>query len=119
MEQDWNVPLQFGIRQSMGENGGPGGLFHSLRIIPPILEICEDIDAICPDAIVFNFSNPMSRICTTVHRRFPELTFVGMCHEIESISQHLPLILDTTWENLKTRCGGLNHFSILLEAILP
>lgn len=116
MEQDWNVPNQFGIRQAMGENGGPGGLFHSLRIIPPILEICEDIQSICPDAVVFNFSNPMSRICTTVHRRFPELAFVGLCHEIESISQHLPLILDTPWENLKTRCGGLNHFSILVEA---
>ncbi|MBU2646691.1 alpha-glucosidase [bacterium] len=116
MEQDWRIPLQFGIRQSMGENGGPGGLFHSLRIIPPILEICEDIRNICPDALVFNFSNPMSRICTTVHRRFPELKLVGLCHEIESLGQHLPLILDTPWENLKTRAGGLNHFSILIEA---
>ncbi|MFH2131052.1 MAG: alpha-glucosidase [bacterium] len=116
MEQDWQIPLQFGIRQSMGENGGPGGLFHSLRIIPPILEICEDIWNICPDALVFNFSNPMSRICTTVHRRFPELKLVGLCHEIESLGQHLPLILDTPWENLRTRAGGLNHFSILVEA---
>ncbi len=116
MEQDWNTPLQFGIRQSMGENGGPGGLFHSLRIIPPILEICKDIQKICPEAVTFNVSNPMSRICTTVNRKFPDLKFIGLCHEIESISQHLPLILDTPWENLKTRCGGLNHFSILVEA---
>ena len=47
-DQDWMVPLQYGIRQVYGENGGPGGLFHSLRIIPPILEICEDIQRICP-----------------------------------------------------------------------
>jgi len=113
---DWKVPLQFGIRQVMGENGGPGGLFHSLRIIPPILEICADIQSVCPDAIVMNFSNPMSRICTTINRKFPELKFIGLCHEIESINQHLPLILDTPYENLKTRCGGLNHFSILVEA---
>lgn len=116
MEQDWKIPLQFGIRQAFGENGGPGGLFHSLRIIPPILEICEDIRAICPEALVMNFSNPMSRICTTVHRKFPDLRFIGLCHEIESLSQHLPLMLNTPWDNLKTRAGGLNHFSILVEA---
>ena len=58
-DQDWKIPLQYGIRQVYGENGGPGGLFHSLRQIPPILEICEDINSICPDAIIFNFSNPM------------------------------------------------------------
>ncbi len=114
--QDWHIPQQYGIRQVMGENGGPGGLFHSLRIIPPILDICEDILEVCPEAIVFNVSNPMSRICTTVTRRFPDLRFVGLCHEIESLSQQLPLILDTPWENLKTRAGGLNHFSILVEA---
>lgn len=116
-EQDWKFPQQYGIRQSMGENGGPGGLFHALRIIPPILEICADIQEICPQAIVFNYSNPMTRICMAVHRKFPDLKLVGLCHEIESLSQHLPLILDTPWENLKTRSGGLNHFSILLEAV--
>ena len=72
-EQDWHIPQQYGIRQVYGENGGPGGLFHALRIIPPILDICGDIMAICPDAWVLNFSNPMSRICTTVQRQYPDL----------------------------------------------
>lgn len=82
---DWQIPQQYGIQQVYGENGGPGGLFHSLRIIPPILDICADVADICPNAWVFNYSNPMSRICTTVHRRFPQLNFVGMCHEIASL----------------------------------
>lgn len=64
-EQDRTIPQQYGMRQVFGENGGPGGLFHSMRVIPPILEICADIEHICPDAWVFNYSNPMSRICTT------------------------------------------------------
>ena len=115
-EQDWRVPQQFGIRQVFGENGGPGGLFHSLRIIPPILDICADILTICPDAHVFNYSNPMSRICTTVHRKYPDLKFIGLCHEIASLEQHLPQILDTPFENLVLRAGGLNHFSVLLSA---
>ncbi|MBM7345674.1 MULTISPECIES: alpha-glucosidase [Erwiniaceae] len=113
---DWQIPQQYGIQQVYGENGGPGGLFHSLRIIPPILDICADIADICPQAWVFNYSNPMSRICTTVHRRFPELNFVGMCHEIASLERYLPEMLGTSFDNLSLRAGGLNHFSVLLEA---
>ena len=114
-EQDWKVPLQYGIRQVFGENGGPGGLFHSLRIIPPILEICADISTICPDAYVFNFSNPMSRICTTVKRKYPDLRLIGLCHEVASLPMHLPRMLETPLSNLSFKAGGLNHFSVLLE----
>jgi alpha-galactosidase len=114
-EQDWKVPLQYGIPQVFGENGGPGGLFHALRIVPPILEICEDIQAIAPEAHVFNFSNPMTRICLTVNRAFPDLSFTGLCHEIATMPQHLPEILGLPWERLEITAGGLNHFSVLLE----
>jgi alpha-galactosidase len=114
-DQDWMIPLQYGIRQVYGENGGPGGLFHSLRIIPPILEICGDIAAICPQAHVFNFSNPMSRICLTVKRKYPQLHFTGLCHEIASLPQHLPAMLGVPFEELIVKAGGLNHFSVVLE----
>jgi alpha-galactosidase len=116
-EQDWRIPQQFGIRQVYGENGGPGGLFHSLRILPPILGICEDINNICPDAWVFNYSNPMSRICTTVCRKYPNLNFVGLCHEIASLKRHLPAILEMPWESISSRAAGLNHFSVLISAV--
>jgi alpha-galactosidase len=115
-ELDQSVPRQFGFKQTFGENGGPGGLFHSLRIVPPILEICADIERICPEAWVCNYSNPMSRICTTVHRAFPDLKFVGLCHEIASLYQHLPAILGVPIGDLSFRAGGLNHFSVLVEA---
>lgn len=115
-DMDRTLPQQYGIRQVFGENGGAGGLFHSLRILPPILDICADVMAICPDAWVFNYSNPMSRICTTVTRKFPDLKFVGLCHEIASLQQHLPTILDTSFANLDLRAGGLNHFSVLVDA---
>lgn len=114
-EQDWKVPLQHGIRQVYGENGGPGGLFHSLRIIPPILEICDDINTICPEAYVFNFSNPMSRICLAIKRRYPDLKLIGLCHEVASLPMHLPIMLETPLSNLSFKAGGLNHFSVLLE----
>ncbi len=115
-EQDWRIPQQYGVQQVYGENGGPGGLFHAMRITPPILEICADIMKICPKAVVFNFSNPMSRICTTVHRAFPDLNFIGMCHEIFSLERFLPQFLEIPFENLKVRAAGLNHFSAVLTA---
>jgi len=115
-EQDWRIPQQYGIRQVYGENGGPGGLFHSLRIIPPILEICADAMQICPEATIFNFSNPMSRICTTVHRAYPDLRFIGMCHEIGSLPRFLPEILSVPYDALEVRAGGLNHFSVIVSA---
>jgi len=116
-EQDWHIPQQYGIRQVYGENGGAGGLFHSLRIVPPILEICGDVMAICPEAYVFNFSNPMSRICTTVQRKFPNLRLIGLCHEIISLCYHLSKMLDLPYEELRMRAGGLNHFSVMLELV--
>lgn len=112
---DQKIPQQYGIHQVYGENGGPGGLFHSLRIIPPILEICHQVMEFAPKATVFNYSNPMSRICTTVHRKYPELNFIGMCHEISSLERHLPLMLGVERSEIHYRAGGLNHFSVLTE----
>jgi alpha-galactosidase len=114
-DMDWKIPQQYGIHQVYGENGGPGGLFHSLRIIPPILEICGKVMERAPDATVFNFSNPMSRIATTVHRAYPELKFIGMCHEVASLERHLPGLLGQPRENIHYRAGGLNHFSVMTE----
>ena len=115
-DQDWKIPLQYGFRQVYGENGGPGGLFHSLRIIPPILEICEDIAKLCPDAFIFNFSNPMQRICHAVTTKYPNLKFVGLCHEIASMERQLPNLMETSFSNIEVEAGGLNHLSILLRA---
>ncbi len=113
---DWKTPLQFGVRQVYGENGGPGGIFHALRITPPILAIVEDVTHHCPNAVVFNYSNPMTAITTSVNRRYPGFPFVGMCHEVASLERYLPAILRTPVENLRYRAAGLNHFSVLLEA---
>jgi alpha-galactosidase len=115
-EQDWKLPLQLGIPQVYGENGGPGGIFHSLRIIPHILEICEDISQICPQALVINLSNPMSTICLAISKKYPAIKVVGVCHEVSSLIQQLPQILNTDFSDLSIKAGGLNHFSILVEA---
>ncbi len=115
-DKDWSTPLQFGVKQIYGENGGPGGLFHALRVVPPILDICDDISLLCPNAFVFCYSNPMTAITTTVLRKYPELKFIGLCHEIASLERYLPTILDTPFSNLELKAAGLNHFSVLYSA---
>lgn len=114
-EEDWKIPQQYGVHQVYGENGGPGGIFHALRIIPPILEIVGDAMELCPEAWIFNFSNPMTAICTTVKRAYPEAKFVGMCHEIGWLFHWLPRMLGRTLGELEFRAAGLNHFSCMLE----
>jgi alpha-galactosidase len=114
-DEDWKIPLQYGIHQIYGENGGPGGIFHSLRIIPPILDIMKDVMEICPDAWVFNYSNPMTAIATAVYRAYPEARFVGMCHEIGWLSRWLPGMLNRKIEDLYFKAAGLNHFSCMIE----
>jgi len=115
-EQDWKVPLQYGIHQVYGENGGPGGFFHAMRIIPPILNICEDIAVMAPEAMVINLSNPMIRISHSVLTLFPDLRYVGLCHEIAQLVHHLPILLGIKSNDLAIKAGGLNHFSVLVEA---
>lgn len=114
-DEDWKIPLQYGVHQVYGENGGPGGVFHSLRIGKVILEIVKDAMEICPDAWIFNYSNPMTAICTTVKRKYPQAKFVGMCHEIGWLGRWLPRMLGKNHEDLHYRAAGLNHFSCMLS----
>jgi len=115
LNMDYSIPLKLGCKQVSGENGGPGGLFHSLRVIPPILEICKDIQKVCPSAFIINFSNPMSRVCLAIKRKFPSLKLIGLCHEIMFCKHYLSPMLGTPYSNLEFKAGGLNHFGVILE----
>ncbi|MBD3343152.1 MAG: alpha-glucosidase [Candidatus Lokiarchaeota archaeon] len=114
LDQDFRIPQEYGCKQVSGENGGPGGLFHSLRVIPPILKICADIRKMCPNAFLINFSNPMSRICLAINRKYPNLKFVGLCHEYFHFLPILSNILDIPSSKLEITAGGLNHFGVFL-----
>ncbi len=114
-EEDWKIPVEHGSKQIFGENGGPGGLFHTLRIAPEIVKICDEIAKICPNAFVFNYSNPMQRICHAVTTKHPDLKFTGLCHEIASMERQLPTLMETDYSNIEIKAGGLNHFSILVD----
>ncbi|MHA1242676.1 MAG: family 4 glycosyl hydrolase [Promethearchaeota archaeon] len=69
--EDYEIPRKYGSTQILGECGGPGGTMHAFRIIPPIVDIVKDVNAICPDAFFVNFSNPMARVCLAIKRATP------------------------------------------------
>ena len=80
-KRDWEIPLQFGVRQPYGENGGPGGFAHTLRQVPEMLAIARDMELLCPDAWLINFTNPVPRLCLAVSR-YTTIRTVGLCHQI-------------------------------------
>lgn len=112
--QDYKIPRKFGSTQVLGENGGPGGTFHSFRIIPPIIEIVKDVERICPNAFFINFSNPMSRVCLAI-KRSTNINFIGLCHEIHTLEHHIPHMLGKKLKDLRMVVAGLNHFGFLLS----
>lgn len=80
---DYEIPLRHGLRQPYAENGGPGAFAHAARNIGPIMAIVRDMEAICPDAWLINYTNPMSRICDAVARH-SAIKVVGLCHQIQA-----------------------------------
>jgi len=112
--KDRDIPKKFGIEQAQGENGGPGGLFHAMRQIPPIVEICQDVEKLCPDALVLNLANPMSRISQAVHD-YTKVKYIGLCHEIVDGNNYLSDILKMPKDRLHVVAAGLNHFTWYLK----
>ncbi len=79
---DWEIPIKHGLRQPYGENGGPGGMFHACRQIPPFMAIVRDMERLCPDAWLINYSNPLPRLNRAV-TKYSSIRVVGKCHQID------------------------------------
>lgn len=107
---DWEIPYRHGIKQVIGENGGPGGLFHTWRNIPPILDIAYTMEEVCPDAWLLNYTNPVSRLCLAIER-YTDIKSVGLCHEVEHQLQRLAPLMGVPTAILDVVSAGLNHFS--------
>ena len=80
-KKDFEIPIQYGVRQPYAENGGPGGFAHAARNIGPLMAIVHDMEQACPDAWFINFTNPMIRICDAINRH-SKIKAVGLCHQI-------------------------------------
>ena len=113
-EQDYTIPIKHGSTQIMGENGGPGGMFHSLRSIKTCLEVCENIKNICPDAYLLNLTNPMSRVTLAINLG-TDIRNVGLCHEFHGGLLRLAMFLLLPMNKIAAKASGINHFTFFYD----
>lgn len=111
-DKDLEISRNYGIIESQGECGGPGGLSLTLRNIPLILEIAKDIEKLSPNSLVLNFSNPMTRVCTALNR-YTKLRSVGLCHGLLGVQRMLSKLAGRP---LIVKGCGINHFNWVFAA---
>ena len=113
-EQDFRVPLAFGFKHCLGENGGPGAMFHALRNYEIVLPICRDVERLCPQALVLNFTNPESRILMAMCH-LTRVRAVGLCHGVLMARNDAARWLGRDPADLDIVTGGLNHLFWILK----
>ncbi|MFY0780527.1 alpha-glucosidase/alpha-galactosidase [Peribacillus simplex] len=111
---DFDIPKKYGLRQTIADTIGIGGLFRALRTIPVMLEVAKDIEEVCPDAWLLNYTNPMATITGAVSRH-TNVKMVGLCHSVQVCTNDLLKDLDIPYENIDERIAGINHMAWLLE----
>jgi alpha-galactosidase len=111
MRFDLEIPERHGIKQSVGDSVGPGGIMRALRNIPVLVGIARDMEELCPDAWMLNITNPMTTLCRAMTRETGIRT-VGLCHEIAGAQFALSLLLDAGFGDLEFELVGVNHLPI-------
>ncbi len=112
MAVDLDVPARHGIRQSVGDTVGPGGINRSLRNIPVLVGVAEDMGKVCPDAWLLNITNPMTCLTRAICRQ-TAVKAVGLCHEVGNWSMDLAIALGRPAEAVTPTVAGVNHFPVV------
>lgn len=107
---DNDIPLKYGIDQCIGDTIGPGGLFKGLRTVPVFLDILKDAEALCPRALVLNYTNPMNMMCLAAGRS-SSMQVVGLCHSVQGTSNQLAHYAGVPYAELEWECAGINHLA--------
>lgn len=111
---DFEVPKKYGLRQTIADTVGIGGIFRSLRTIPVMLDFAKDMEEVCPDAWFLNYTNPMA-VLTGVMLRYTNIKTVGLCHSVQVCVPELLESLDMPTDNVQSKIAGINHMAWLLE----
>ncbi|MGN0970644.1 MAG: alpha-glucosidase/alpha-galactosidase [Aristaeellaceae bacterium] len=112
---DFEVPKKYGLRQTIGDTLGIGGIFRALRTIPVLQDFADDMMAVCPDAYFLNYTNPMAMLTGYMQRCTPVKT-IGLCHSVQVCAKRLMEGLDMPYDpSISTVIAGINHQAWLLE----
>jgi alpha-galactosidase len=111
---DFEVPKRFGLRQTIGDTLGIGGIMRGLRTIPVLLSLCNDMEELCPDVWFLNYTNPMAINCRAIGRA-SRIRTVGLCHSVQGTAFELSLDLDIPYRDIDYLAAGINHMAFYLR----
>jgi len=111
---DIDIPRKYGVEQCVGDTLGPGGVFRALRTIPVLLDLCDDMDDLAPDALLLNYVNPMAINCWAVADATGR-PHVGLCHSVQGTSEMLARWIGVPYDEISFVSAGINHQSFFLE----
>ncbi|WP_027085190.1 alpha-glucosidase/alpha-galactosidase [Cohnella panacarvi] len=111
---DFEIPKKYGLRQTIADTIGIGGIFRNLRTIPVMLDFAADVREGCPDALFLNYTNPMA-VLTNVMNKHGDVNTVGLCHSVQDCIPRLFRDLGMDQTGVKAKIAGINHMAWLLE----
>ena len=113
---DFEVPKKYGLRQTIGDTLGIGGIMRALRTIPVMSDFAKDMEEVCPDALFLNYTNPMAML-TGYMQRYTGVNTIGLCHSVQVCTKHLfeMLGMHDKLDGRKELIAGINHMAWLLE----
>ncbi len=112
---DFEIPKKYGLRQTIADTLGIGGIMRGLRTIPVLKEILQEMEDLCPDATLLNYVNPMVMLCMAINRIAPERKMVGLCHSVQGTAEELAKDLGEELKEINYFCAGINHMSFYLR----
>jgi len=108
---DFEIPKEYGLKQTIADTLGIGGIMRGLRTIPVLLDIAKDVMEICPKAIWLQYVNPMCANMIAINNSFPEIKTIGLCHSVQGTAEMLAKDLGENIENIDYLCVGINHMA--------
>jgi len=111
---DFEVPKKYGLRQTIADTLGVGGIMRALRTIPVFLDICRDMEALCPDVTFLQYVNPMAMNCWAISRA-TRIKTVGLCHSVQGTAEQLAWDIGVPIEEINYLCAGINHMAFYLK----
>nr|WP_233340980.1 alpha-glucosidase/alpha-galactosidase [Haloprofundus sp. MHR1] len=113
-ENEIRIPERYGVEQAIGDTLGPGGIFRALRTIPVMLDIAADMEELCPDALLMNYTNPMAILCWALFEA-TEVETVGLCHSVPHTAEAIADYVGVPQEELDYWVAGINHLAWFLR----
>jgi alpha-galactosidase len=110
---DFDIPKRYGLRQTIADTLGIGGIMRGLRTVPVLLDICRDMERLCPDVTFLQYVNPMAINCWAISRASP-INTVGLCHSVQHTASELARDIGVPLEEIDYRCAGINHMAFYL-----